>query len=181
MSKDTKSARRKASYKARGLCTQCGQRKPVPGGKMCEKCRKYYRDYRTKLREKGFCKCGRLPVDDGGYQCELCRERTRARNRELREKVFDAYGRVCACCGEDQYEFLQIDHTNNDGAAHRREIGGGAVIFHWLVKNGFPKGFQVLCANCNYAKAHYGCCPHRPDKEVNGAPRKKRRTSKTSR
>ena len=28
------------------------------------------------------------------------------------------------------------------------------------IKNNFPKGFQILCHNCNIAKGHYGKCPH---------------------
>jgi hypothetical protein len=31
----------------------------------------------------------------------------------------------------------------------------------WLRKNGFPKGFRVLCHNCNFAHGHYGYCPHK--------------------
>ena len=30
----------------------------------------------------------------------------------------------------------------------------------WMIKNNFPKGFQVLCHNCNLAKGFYGKCPH---------------------
>lgn len=172
MSKNTKSARRKARYKKAGLCTQCGQRAPVEGGKTCEQCRKYYRDYRARLRKKGLCKCGRRPAP-GGKNCELCREKTREYNRALRDEVFEAYGGYkCRCCGETHKEFLQIDHINNDGAEHRRSISnkGTIGVYYWLKKHKFPPGFQVLCANCNYAKAHYGYCPHRPDKEVNDEP-----------
>lgn len=30
----------------------------------------------------------------------------------------------------------------------------------WQRKNNYPKGFQVLCHNCNLAKGFYGKCPH---------------------
>lgn len=153
-------ADRKAAWIAAGLCSMCGQRSPVENGKACEECRAYHRNYRTGLREKGMCKCGRLPVPSG-RNCELCRERTRRHTRETRRKCIDAYGAKCVCCGEDTYEFLQIDHVNNDGAAHRREMGNNTGICLWLIKHGFPSGFQILCANCNYAKAHYGACPHK--------------------
>jgi hypothetical protein len=56
-------------------------------------------------------------------------------------------------------DFLQIDHVNNDGKQHRKVIGQGRTYF-WLKKNNFPSDFQVLCANCNFAKGHYGTCPH---------------------
>jgi len=34
------------------------------------------------------------------------------------------------------------------------------VLYSWLKKNNFPKGFQVLCMNCNFAKGKLGKCPH---------------------
>ena len=154
-------AEKKAAWIAAGLCSMCGRRPPTKNGKACEECRAYHRNYRAMLREKGMCKCGRLPVP-GGRNCELCRANTRKHNRRIRHQCIEAYGGWrCACCGETAPEFLQIDHINNDGAEHRREIGGGNATFWWLIKNGFPEGFQVLCANCNYAKAHYGICPHK--------------------
>jgi len=68
----------------------------------------------------------------------------------------------CACCGESIFEFLTIDHMNNDGAEHRRQMEhGGRTIYRWLIQHDFPKGFQVLCYNCNCAKGHHGICPHK--------------------
>jgi hypothetical protein len=86
--------------------------------------------------------------------------------QKTKDQVFEAYGgKRCACCGETEPLFLSIDHVNNDGAAHRKEIGeagrGGMKVYRWLIKNGFPPGFQVLCMNCNCGKArNNGVCPH---------------------
>jgi hypothetical protein len=96
---------------------------------------------------------------------------TRARYRiRLRLEVLEAYGNKCACCGEEHPDFLTIDHINNDGAAHRRELFGdsrgvGSYEFYlWLKREGFPKdNFQCLCMNCNWAKGKYGVCPHQID------------------
>ena len=66
----------------------------------------------------------------------------------------------CACCGENEIEFLGIDHVHGDGAQHRREVRPSA-IYRWLIKHKFPPGIQVLCHNCNLAKGYYGACPHR--------------------
>jgi len=78
-----------------------------------------------------------------------------------KKKVFKHYGKKCNCCGELQIEFLTIDHINNDGNKHRKQIRGKyANIYSYLIKNNFPKTFQVLCWNCNLAKAKYGRCPH---------------------
>lgn len=68
----------------------------------------------------------------------------------------------CQCCGEFHIQFLAIDHVNNDGASHRREIGlkGGTSFYSWLIKNKLPDGFRVLCHNCNMAYGIWGVCPH---------------------
>lgn len=86
----------------------------------------------------------------------------KARNHEFKLRVFNAYGGVqCACCGESNHEYLTLDHVNNDGAAHRKELNG-KPIYHWLCRNGFPPGFQVLCMNCNRSKHDYGgVCWHK--------------------
>lgn len=102
---------------------------------------------------------------------EEIRERTnymqRTRLQKKREIVLFYYGGNpphCACCGEKEIKFLSIDHINGDGNKHRLEIFGtkkGGSISIWLIRNGFPEGYQVLCHNCNMAKAFYGGCPHK--------------------
>jgi hypothetical protein len=54
----------------------------------------------------------------------------------------------CALCDENDIDVLCIDHTDNNGNEHRREINGYR-IYNWLRKNKYPKGFRVLCFNCN--------------------------------
>ena len=73
---------------------------------------------------------------------------------EHRDKVIAYYSKgtnACASCGVADKRVLQIDHINNDGASHRKEMGQLSPIW-WIVKNGYPDGFQILCANCNYLK-----------------------------
>lgn len=65
----------------------------------------------------------------------------------------------CACCGEEKIEFLSIDHINGGGHKHRKSIGG-QKIDQWLLQQGFPDGFRILCHNCNQALGNYGYCPH---------------------
>lgn len=73
----------------------------------------------------------------------------------------------CACCGEDVYEFLSIDHIGGGGNAHRKALKrGGYSFYYWLKKNGYPPGFRVLCYNCNLARGFYGYCPHEKKKLV---------------
>ena len=67
----------------------------------------------------------------------------------------------CRCCGEKTYEFLSIDHINGRGSITREEIGKSGGLYRWIKKNKYPKGFQILCNNCNMAKGFYGICPHK--------------------
>jgi hypothetical protein len=109
-----------------------------------EKRRNYFRMYDLKNKEKK-------------------RKQMRMRGRTVRLEAFVAYGgQICKCCGETIYELLGLDHINNDGKDHRKEVGAsGTTFYYWLKKRGFPKvGLQVLCHNCNIAKALYGACPH---------------------
>lgn len=98
------------------------------------------------------------------------REKNKDRAKELSKKSYEKLRREClknysneeikcACCGEKEYKFLGIDHVYGDGNKHRKKIGRGG-LYQWLRNNNYPKGFQVLCHNCNFAKGHYGECPH---------------------
>lgn len=80
--------------------------------------------------------------------------------RKLRDEVLHAYGDVCDCCGENEKDFLEVDHIMGGGNKHRKELGGGAKLYTWLRKNKFPLGFRLLCKNCNGAIFKLGWCPH---------------------
>jgi hypothetical protein len=83
--------------------------------------------------------------------------------KKIRLDVMQHYSKsevpFCACCGENMIEFLTIDHINNNGAEHRREVGTKTIL--WIRRNNYPDGFQVLCYNCNCAKQYSGGCPHK--------------------
>ena len=91
---------------------------------------------------------------------------------KLRFETLDKYGgRQCACitCPEHNnphIKFLTIDHINDDGAIHRKEIATNGIytnqkMLNWLKKNNWPPGFQILCFNCNIAHSlNNGTCPH---------------------
>lgn len=85
--------------------------------------------------------------------------------RELKQKILDHYGFECACCGVSEFEFLTIDHMNGGGNKHRKEVGSGVAFYLWLIRNNYPKGFQILCYNCNCSKGHVGYCPHQKEKK----------------
>ena len=52
---------------------------------------------------------------------------------------------------------LSIDHINGGGNEHRKKVlggkqSGGAPFYRWLKKHRYPKGYQVLCMNCQWRK-----------------------------
>ena len=81
--------------------------------------------------------------------------------------VLKHYGDKCTCCGETRREFFTLDHVNNDGAKFRRiGIKGQEKLWYWIIRNNYPNVIQILCWNCNAAKAFYGCCPHKSEAVV---------------
>ena len=116
---------------------------------------KYWRDHETIVARR---KTLRTPE----YKARE-RERMRLSYAALRAEIVAAYGGVCSCCGEAEPKFLELDHTNGDGAEHRRKIGrGSGPLYCYVQRLGFPQeGFRLLCANCNQGRARNGgVCPH---------------------
>ena len=88
----------------------------------------------------------------------------RSRMAEMQCAIYDHYGRSCACCGYDDVRFLTIDHVNNDGNVRRKE-GYGQFSEYMRITKTFPDDIQILCMNCNFAKARFGgVCPHEADR-----------------
>ena len=93
---------------------------------------------------------------------EPIRAQVRRRQAALRAEVFAHYGWTCACCGSS--ENLSIDHIGGDGAEHRMELygdrraGSGARWHLWLIRKGFPDGYQTLCMRCNTSKGRTEKC-----------------------
>jgi len=103
----------------------------------------------------------------------------------LKAKFLMMYGYFCACCGEPNPKFLTLDHVNQDGVRAREQIGFHTVkrdgkesppIPHIIYPRPYqalrdaiqeyrPDRFQILCYNCNCARAHNdGVCPHKDEK-----------------
>ena len=132
---------------AKGRCRRCYMRTfylkrmtdPVMRAKDKEYGFRYYREHRESESKKNA-----------------------ARNRALRMEAIAAYGGKCACCQETITEFLTLDHINGGGAQHRKRARGSTgTIYRDLRKQGWPTdNYQILCWNCNLAKAHWGVCPH---------------------
>jgi hypothetical protein len=91
-------------------------------------------------------------------------QKCRNKKRLLVLKYYSNNKLECNCCSEKEIKFLSIDHINGGGTQHLKKIKMSLV--DWLIKNNYPKGFQVLCYNCNMAKGIYGKCPHKWIKKV---------------
>jgi hypothetical protein len=123
---------------------------------------------RLSAKEGGPCAVCGQPKNNPESSCEDCRTRHRQqrleRLGELRDLVYTNYGGYrCRCCGETLPALLTLDHINSDGAEHRRELGGNqtAKLYRWIIENGFPPLFQILCWNCNIGRhLNGGRCPH---------------------
>jgi hypothetical protein len=149
-------------------CTgPCGQVKPLD---------EFVRDRSKRDGHKSRCRAcwpsGRHRTRDPAKERERVRRWAQANPEKVREcqaatkdrlraAVFGHYGTVCACCGAT--EKLSIDHVDGDGGEHREELSGGAEagghhFYRWLVKNGFPPGYQTLCLPCNQSKGQGERC-----------------------
>lgn len=136
-------------------CRECGEVKPAdsfyrrgdtPDGRRyeCRECtrsrtRRYYESHRQEAAEQ-----------------------KRRYQADRRSQVLSHYGTSCACCGTA--ENLSIDHIDGNGKQHRQELFGhsqgraSSGFYHWLVKQGFPPGYQTLCLRCNVSKGRGERC-----------------------
>lgn len=130
--------------------------------KRCPKCNK---EDRAAWVEANRDRHNKQVRDHRASQGEARLIRERATTARIKAEVMAAYGGACVCCGESALVFLTIDHPEQNGAAHRREIFGTSVgragerFYRWLRRNGWPAGYRILCWNCQHATFR-GACPH---------------------
>jgi hypothetical protein len=107
-------------HKRLGQCADCSE-KPVKGHTLCQP----HLDRRKKISRKNVFR--------------------------LKNIVLHHYGRHrCAWrgCTVIDADMLTLDHVADDGAKQRKKKRRlGVVLFGWLIKLGFPEGYQVLCGN----------------------------------
>jgi hypothetical protein len=151
-------------WKAKGLCVTCGNAPQAFGTTLCEK--NWYKNKEHQAKYRAATIQERRERNQKWYAAtrEVRRRVVKSWGDKLKREVFDAYGGMCICCGEAELIFLTLDHIDGQGAKDRqRHKGNGASgrsLYYRLKREGYPKTFQILCANCNWAKFAAGRCPH---------------------
>jgi hypothetical protein len=156
-------------------CVRCAQSyQPASGSqRYCDQCRQIMKKVYSAEWSKRNPRRRR-------YITKKAEDKDPERTRQLRRfnfyrwkennaaRVLEHYSNgspACACCGESERDFLAVDHIDGHGNEHRRKIfgyvQGGGRFYSWLIRQGFPRGFQILCFNCNMSKAKHGTCVHR--------------------
>jgi len=162
-------------------CSKCGVRRPLSEFRWnvvhqawqswCVECerewkRQYDRAHREEALERNrrWREANREQFNERSRQWQAQPERQEQRRQyrtAVRARVLKHYGTACACCGIT--ERLTIDHVNGDGRTHRQELFGrqkiGSYPFYlWLIRQGFPDGYQTLCLPCNQSKGDRDRC-----------------------
>jgi hypothetical protein len=133
----------------------------------CLRCRKSIR--RSYHNTKKYCddcvlyrsrRYGRLRMRDRRknpqYRKIINRSVREAASR-LRRDVLTYYSKgklkcMCLGCRTIYFGFLQLDHIKGNGYKHLGKNGrriSSCALLNFLRKNRYPKGYQVLCNNCN--------------------------------
>jgi len=147
----------------------------------CSKCEKEFDD-KLKKKWSRWCPDCRKPLynpikrkqkyqlhrDQELQQChkyyqenkDKYHQQNKIKHQILKQNILSHYskGKICCKkCGKTNINILSIDHIKGGGIKHTKEIcgsvrGGGVYLYRWLLKNNYPKGFQVLCMNCQFIK-----------------------------
>ena len=160
-------------------CKKCGveltDENQYPSSKRnwlycCKKCQakinkeNYLKNYEHSLEQKQeyYKNNKKLFIEYNKTHKEQIRKGYLRRNKGYKLKVIEHYSNGTMACanpfGEHKepyttIEVLSIDHINGGGTQERIIKGyGRSGSYYWLIKAGFPEGFQVLCMNCQFIK-----------------------------
>jgi len=84
----------------------------------------------------------------------------RDRNYQMKIKAYNLINKgtplICENCGQDNLDFLTIDHSLNNGKEHRKKFGSGQGIYR-AINNGRIseeelKTLRIYCYNCNMSR-----------------------------
>lgn len=131
--------------------------------KKCPKCNKNKELSEFSTRTQA----GRPYLMSECRKCSAARVRARYRmilsSERLRERVLEVLGKKCGACGYSDIRALHVDHVNNNGYKERKKYGGQNMYRRILKLGG--RGYQTLCANCNWLKRYEIILKERQQKE----------------
>lgn len=128
------------------VCKKCGSDKPI-------------NKFRIRKGANG------LFADN---KCISCR--AKMLYAQLKLQTLEAFDWKCSCCGVDHPQFLTLEHITGRDHYYGLKYGrdGNRVQSNTYVemakakREGWDRAkWECLCMNCNFAKGHYGQCPHR--------------------
>ena len=144
-------------------CKQCGEEfiSTVRHKQYCSKyCyqRQYYlnnKDKYTIYAKKHYTKYKEKYNKQAREWHQNNKERMNEIGRKSRIKrkqdILNHYGGItCSICGNTDIEVLTLDHIKGGGTKTRRKFKDGHATYRWIINNNYPKGFRVLCRNCNW-------------------------------
>ena len=82
-------------------------------------------------------------------------ESSRRSRYKLKEEILTYYGNgECKCvgCGFGDIRALSLDHIVASGDKRQKARSSGYYFYVDLKRQGFPKGYQTLCSNCQRIK-----------------------------
>ena len=108
---------------------------------------------RDAREEAGLCiQCGieaPAPPRKTGQNCiDRMQNLNLANWMALRANVLVGYGSICACCGETEESFLNLDHI----VGKRGEDATKA--YRRAIDEDYPPDMRLLCFNCNMGREH---------------------------
>ncbi len=101
------------------------------------------------------------------------KKNTQEKTAQFKLEVFTHYSKeisdsdvpICACCKYDDIRFLTLDHIEGRKHLPKKEQKLKTLnLWRHIKKIGLPKGYQILCFNCNIAKSTSLYCPHQLDR-----------------
>lgn len=131
--------------------------KVIPEEKRCPKCKltkkstEFYPDKYKKLGIDTYCKECRRP-ECRKHQREYKKHHYRWKAKFIVVAHYSMGEMCCRHCRQSDIRCLQLDHCEGGGNLHRRSLPNPTGIYSWLIRNDFPEGYQILCANCNFIK-----------------------------
>lgn len=143
-------------------CKLCNISQPADKfhGRVCRPClnargRKYYQQLDPETKRTLYGLYAASPVG---------KAKKKRYYAKVKKDILQHYCKgniACNCCGESKEQFLTLDHIEPFSLT-KAGPRGGRTLYQWLRKRNYPEGFQVLCYNCNMARAKYdGVCPHK--------------------